>query len=387
MRKLRVAILAGEVSGDIIGSGLLKALHQRVDELEIVGVGGELMAAQGLNSRFPMERLSIMGLVEVLGRLPELLKRRRRLARELIANPPDVFIGIDAPDFNLDLEGRLREAGIPTVHYVSPSVWAWKRKRIFKILKTTDLMLTLLPFEACFYEEHGMPVRFVGHPLADEIPFDVDMQAARTELGVEGSGQLVALLPGSRGGEVSRLAEPFLDTARWLSARRPGVRFLLPAANKQRFKELKALLNERYEDLDVQLVSGRSRTVMAAGDAILIASGTATLEATLLKKPMVVAYRMAPLTYRIISRLIKTRFISLPNLLAGTELVPEVLQDDVRVETLGPLMLRALDDADYRQQLQRRFSEIHRQLCRDADNQAADAVLELVRSKRQEPVT
>lgn len=335
MRRLRIAILAGEASGDILGAGLLHALHGRVEQLEIVGVGGELMAAQGLRSRFPMERLSVMGLVEVLGRLPELLRRRARLAEELIADPPDVFVGIDAPDFNLGLERRLRRAGIPTVHYVSPSVWAWRRKRIFSIRKSTDLMLTLLPFETRIYEEHQIAVRFVGHPLANQIPLEPDQAAARAALGLAAEGELVALLPGSRGGEIRQLAEPFLDTARWLLQRRPELRFLLPAANDRRHGELAALIAEKYADLPLELTRGRSREVMAAADSILIASGTATLEAMLLKKPMVVAYRMAPLTYKILSRLISSRHIALPNLLADRRMVPEVLQDEVRAEVLG----------------------------------------------------
>ena len=382
MQKLRVAILAGEASGDILGAGLLKALHQRVEQLEIVGVGGELMQAQGLNSRFPMERLSVMGLVEVLGRLPELLRRRRRLAAELIANPPDVFIGIDAPDFNLGLEGRLRKAGIPTVHYVSPSVWAWRRRRIFKIRQTTDLMLTLLPFEARFYQEHEVAVRFVGHPLANEVPFEVNPQNARQMLQLPSAEALVALLPGSRGGEVEQLARPFLETARWLWQQRPGVRFVLPAANARRHEQLSALIDSEFSELPLTLIRGQSRTAMAAADAILIASGTATLEAMLLKKPMVVAYRMAPWTYRILSRLIKSRYISLPNLLADRPMVPEVLQDEVRVEVLGPLLLQALDDETYRCGLQSTFNEIHHQLHQDADARAAEAVLELVSTRQ-----
>lgn len=382
MQTLRVAILAGEASGDILGAGLLRALHERVERLEIVGVGGPLMQAQGLDSRFPMERLSVMGLVEVLGRLPELLKRRRQLAAELIAHPPDLFIGIDAPDFNLGLEGRLRKAGIPTVHYVSPSVWAWRRRRIFKIRKTTDLMLTLLPFEAEFYRQHQVPVCFVGHPLANEIPFDVDPQAARQTLNLPAEGELVALLPGSRGGEVEQLARPFLETARWLQQQRPGVRFVLPAANERRHRQLSQLIDAEYEDLALTLTTGQSRTAMAAADAILIASGTATLEAMLLKKPMVVAYRMAPWTYRILSRLIKSRYISLPNLLADRPMVPEVLQDEVRVDVLGPLLLQALDDDRQRRELQAAFGDIHRQLRQNADARAAEAVLELVNAKR-----
>ncbi len=384
MRRLRIAILAGEMSGDILGAGLMQALAGQLTavgiEAEFVGVGGELMQAQGLESRFPMERLAVMGLVEVLGRLPELLLRRRRLAQQWIAEPPAVFIGIDAPDFNLGLEGRLRKAGIPTVHYVSPSVWAWRRKRIFKILNTTDLMLTLFPFEAQFYLEHRMPVSFVGHPLASLIPLHSDRAAARAELGLDQAAEIVALLPGSRGGEIKQLAEPFLQTARWIRQRRPGVRFVLPAANRRRLAELREQLS-RYADLDVTLVDGQSRRVMTASDAILIASGTATLEAMLVKRPMVVAYRMAPLTYRIFSRLIKSRFISLPNLLADQALVPEILQDEVRADVLGPLLLRALDDRAYRQLLDEQFLAIHQQLRQDADQRAATAVMELLTSR------
>lgn len=384
MRTLRIAILAGEVSGDILGAGLMQALARQLARdgirAEFIGVGGELMQAQGLQSCFPMERLSVMGLVEVLGRLPELLRRRRNLARQWIAEPPALFIGIDAPDFNLGLEGRLRAAGIPTVHYVSPSVWAWRRKRIFKIQKTTDLMLTLFPFEAQFYHEHRMPVSFVGHPLASLIPLQSDRTAARQALGLDPEGEVIALLPGSRSGEIKQLAESFLQTARWVRQRRPGVSFVLPAANERRSQELKQYLSQ-YPELGVRLIEGQSRTVMAASDAILIASGTATLEAMLIKRPMVVAYRMAPLTYRIFSRLIKSRFISLPNLLADQPLVPEILQDEVQAQTLGPLLLRALDDRAYRQQLDEEFTAIHRELSQDADQRAASAILELLRTR------
>jgi lipid-A-disaccharide synthase len=382
VERLRIGIVAGEASGDILGGGLLRALHERVPNLEIRGVGGDRMLAQGLRSEFPMERLSIMGLVEVLGRLPELLRRRRNLAQALIDFKPDLFIGIDAPDFNLDLEGKLRDAGIPTVHYVSPSVWAWRRKRIFKIMKTTDLMLTLLPFEARFYEEQGMPVCFVGHPLANEFPLEPDMVAARHELGISQQGQYVALLPGSRGGEVKQLAVPFLETARWLKAQRPDLRFIIPSANERRHEQLQVILDTQFADLEVELVPGNSRQVMTASDVILIASGTATLEAMLCKKPMVVAYRMAPLTYRILSRLIKSRYISLPNLLAGESLVPEVLQDKVKPEVLGPMLLQSLENTAETERLVSRFTALHELLRRDADQRAAEAVLALVKARQ-----
>ncbi|MBN0987031.1 lipid-A-disaccharide synthase [Amphritea pacifica] len=381
MATLRIGIVAGEASGDILGAGLLAELHQRFPEIEIEGIGGELMQAEGCRSLYPMEKLSVMGLVEVLGRLRELLRIRRSLVAHFSQQRPDIFIGIDAPDFTLNLEGKLRLAGIPTVHYVSPSVWAWRSKRVFKILKTTDLMLTLFPFEAKFYQQHAMPVEFVGHPLANMIPLEPDQATARADLGLPFEQQIVALMPGSRGGELKYLAEPFLDTARWLLKRNSDLVFVMPAANQQRYDHLRALLDRSYSDLPIKLVLKRSREVLTAADAVLIASGTATLEALLLKKPMVVAYRMAPLTYMIISRLLSSQYISLPNLLADAPLVPEILQKDVRPEILGPAIEQALFDSEEQSALKQRFYEIHLQLRQDASKKAADAIVRLLQSK------
>ncbi|MCO4759308.1 MAG: lipid-A-disaccharide synthase [Oceanospirillaceae bacterium] len=378
---LRIGIVAGEASGDILGAGLIKALKRRYPDAQFEGIGGELMIAAGCESHIPMDRLSVMGLVEVLGRLRELLKVRRDLADRFLANPPDLFIGIDAPDFNLKLEGWLKDAGIPTVHYVSPSVWAWKQKRIYKIKKTTDLVLSLFPFEAQHYAPTQQRVDFVGHPLADSIPGSVDLAKAQQRFAVKDSETIIAVLPGSRGSELKYLAEPFLETARWLSERIDNVRFVIPAANEHRHDYLHTLITEKFSDLNVQLVMKNSREVMAISDAILIASGTATLEATLLQKPMVVAYKMAGLTYAIYSRMVKSRFISLPNLLADEELIPEILQDDVQPEILGEAVMRALNDDAYRQRLAKRFHEIHQQLNLDADEKAADAVEQLLRSR------
>lgn len=340
MASLRVALVAGEASGDILGAGLMRALKAQHPAVEFIGVGGPLMQAEGLTSYFPMERLAVMGLVEVLGRLRELLARRKKLIATLIAEKPDVFIGIDAPDFTLNIELKLRQAGIKTVHYVSPSVWAWRQKRVLKIREGCDLMLTLFPFEAKFYEEKGVPVRFVGHSLADAIPLEADRTAARAELGLPEDAPLVALMPGSRGGEVGRLGALFLDTAERLRAMRPGVRFVMPCASPERRVQLEELLAGR--DLPVTLLDGRSHQALAACDAVLIASGTATLEALLYKRPMVVAYRLAPLTFWILKRMVKSPYISLPNLLAQRLLVPELLQDDATPEalalTLSPLI-------------------------------------------------
>ena len=371
-RPIRVALVAGEASGDILGCGLMQAIKQRHPDAEFIGVGGARMEAEGLKSFFPMERLAVMGLVEVLGRLFELLRRRRQLARDLIAAKPDVFIGIDAPDFNLGLELKLRRAGIKTVHYVSPSVWAWRQKRVLKIREACDLMLTLFPFEAQFYDEHQVPVRFVGHPLADAIPQQADRAAARKALDLPQDEPVVALMPGSRGGEVARLGELFLDAAIRLRALRPGIHFLLPCATPERREQLEQMLAGR--DLPLTLLNGRSHEALAACDAVLIASGTATLEALLYKRPMVVAYRVAPLTYRILKRLVKSPYISLPNLLAERLLVPELIQDAATPEALAQAVAPLIDGGQVQTE---GFDVIHRALRRDASVSAAEAVLKL----------
>ncbi len=369
---LRVALVAGEASGDILGASLMQALRARHPQIEFIGIGGPLMEAQGLTSYFPMERLAVMGLVEVLGRLPELLSRRRRLVKTLIEAKPDVFIGIDAPDFNLGLELKLRRAGIKTVHYVSPSVWAWRQKRVLQIREACDLMLCLFPFEAQFYDEYQVPVRFVGHPLADAIPVQADRAAAREALELPQDCHVVALMPGSRGGEVSRLGSLFLDAAVRLRTLRPGVRFVLPCASPERRQQLEEMLVGR--DLPLTLLNGRSHDALAACDAVLIASGTATLEALLYKRPMVVAYKVASLTYLILKRLVKSPYISLPNLLAERLLVPELIQDAATAESLAQLLAPLLEGGEV-QTLG--FDVIHRALRRDASVQAAEAVLTL----------
>ena len=369
---MRVALVAGEASGDILGAGLMQALKAQYPQIEFIGVGGPLMQAQGLSSYFPMERLSVMGLVEVLGRLPELLSRRKRLINTLIEAKPDVFIGIDAPDFNLTLELKLRQAGIKTVHYVSPSVWAWRQKRVLKIREACDLMLTLFPFEAQFYQDHQVPVRFVGHPLADTIPQQADRAAAREALNLVQDQPVVALVPGSRGGEVSRLGSLFLDAAARLRTLRPGIQFVLPCSSPERRAQLEQMLVGL--DLPLTLLNGRSHEALAACDAVLIASGTATLEALLYKRPMVVAYKVAPLTYRILKRLVTSAYISLPNLLAERLLVPEMIQDAATPEALAQLLAPLLDGGEVQTE---GFDVIHRALRRDASVQAAQAVLQL----------
>lgn len=375
-KPLRIALVAGEPSGDTLGASLIRALKVQNSELTFEGIGGPQMIAEGMDSWFPMERLSVMGLVEVLGRLRELLGIRRQLRQRWEANPPAVFIGIDAPDFNLTLERHLREAGIPTVHYVSPSVWAWREKRVFKIAKAVDLMLCLLPFEKAFYDKHGVDARFIGHTLADEIPLQVDVAKAREQLGLSPDKRYLALLPGSRGGEVAKLGPLFLDTAKWLLQKDPELQFLIPAANEARMEQLQSLL--QGQSLPVTLFSGQSRTVMAAADVVLMASGTAALEAMLLKKPTVVSYRMSPISFAIMWRMLKVDYVALPNLLAKEMLMPELLQQQAQVPALGEAVWQRLDNPEQYASLQQRFTELHQMLRRDASLQAAKAVVALI---------
>lgn len=375
-RPLIVALVAGEASGDILGAGLMESIRVQRPDVQFVGVGGPRMEALGLKSYFPLERLSVMGLVEVLGRLPELLARRKRLVQTLLALRPDVFVGIDAPDFNLDLAHRLRRGGIKTVHYVSPSVWAWRQKRVLKIRDACDLMLTLFPFEAKFYDKHQVAVRFVGHPLADAIPLNADRTAARAALGLPEGGLVVALMPGSRGGEVGRLGPLFIDAADRLRSLRPGIRFIVPCANSERRLQLEQIVAGR--DLPLTLVDGHSHEALAACNAVLIASGTATLEALLYKRPMVVAYSVAPMTFRILKRMVKSPYVALPNLLAQRQLVPELLQDAATPEAMAQLLSPLLENGDVQTE---GFDAIHRTLRCDASRQAAGAVLELVEGR------
>ncbi|MBO9480224.1 lipid-A-disaccharide synthase [Salinisphaera sp. G21_0] len=380
---LRVALVAGEASGDILGAGLIREIKRHYPDAYCYGIGGPLMQSEGFDSLFPMERLSVMGLVEVLGRLRELLGIRKQLRERLIADQPDVFIGIDAPDFNLALERRLKAAGIPTVHYVSPQVWAWREGRLKKIRHSVDHMLALLPFEADYYRDHGVPVTFVGHPLADQISMHPDQDAARHTLGVSrGGGPVIGLLPGSRKPEIAKLGQLFLETARLLRKDFPDARFLIPCANERRKKQLLPIVSE-FPDLDVTVYDGQAQSVMAASDAILIASGTAVLEAALHKKPLVVSYKMAPLSFAIVSRMVKVKYVSLPNLLADKALVPEVLQDDATPENLRVLIRKAIEDQAYRGALEQSFKEIHHQLKQDASRLAYEAVISVIQQTRR----
>jgi lipid-A-disaccharide synthase len=376
---MRIGILAGEASGDILGAGLMQALKQRYPSVSFEGIGGPLMAAQGLQSQVPMERLSVMGLVEPLKRLPELLRIRRNVISHFLQNPPKVFIGIDSPEFNLGVELKLRAAGIKTVHYVSPSVWAWRQGRLKKIAKAVDLMLTLFPFEVDFYQQHQVQVCCVGHPLADLIPLAPERTQARTELGLPQQAPIVALLPGSRLSEVSRLGAIFLEAGALLQQQLPNLQLLLPCANEKCHNALR--LHARFQQLQasgcLHVSVGNSRQAMTAADAVLLASGTVTLEAMLLKLPMLVCYRMAPLSYAIISRLLKVPYFSLPNLLAGERLVEELVQAQVQAPALAEKLMVLLQ-AGPQSALQQRYLSIHQTLRRQASERAADAVMALL---------
>jgi len=371
-----IVIVAGEASGDILGAGLMRALLKQQPDLNFEGIGGPQMVALGFTSLVPIERLSVMGLVEVLGRLPELLLLRRRLIKRYILQPPLAMIGIDAPDFNLALETQLKAHNIPTVHYVSPSVWAWREERVFTVGKACHRVLTLLPFELPYYQRHQIPATFVGHPLADVIPGNLTQQQAKKELQLN-DHKVLAILPGSRAMEVKQLGEDFLVAASLLQTKNPQLQLVLAAANWQRKKQLDTLLRA-YPDLEVTLVVGKSHSVLAAADAVLVASGTAALEALLFEKPMLVCYRLSPISYSLFRRKLKVPFVSLPNLLAGQKVVEELLQEQVQPQPIAECLTQLLFDPLVAQKQRGQLANIHQQLACGADIAAAQAVIEVI---------
>ncbi|MGM3161396.1 lipid-A-disaccharide synthase [Dickeya undicola] len=379
-RPLTIGLVAGETSGDILGAGLIRALKAHVPNARFVGVAGPRMQAEGCEAWYEMEELAVMGVVEVLGRLPRLLKIRRDLTQRFCELQPDVFVGIDAPDFNITLEERLKQNGIKTIHYVSPSVWAWRQNRVFKIAKATNLVLAFLPFEKAFYDRFNVPCRFIGHTMADAMPLHPDKAAARRELGLAEDARCLALLPGSRSAEVEMLSADFLKTAQFLRQAYPELEVVVPLVNQRRREQFEQIKAEVAPEMDVHLLDGQAREAMIASDATLLASGTAALECMLAKSPMVVGYRMKPFTFWLAKRLVKTPWVSLPNLLAGRELVKELLQDDCTPDKLSAALLPWLAGGDAAQQLQQVFLHLHEQIRCDADEQAAQAVLELWQS-------
>ena len=377
----RVGLVAGEASGDTLGADLINALRRLSPGIEFFGVAGPKMQAAGCEVWEPSESLAVMGLFEIVRDLPRLLRLRARIRDLFLAAKPDVFVGIDAPEFNLRLARDLRTAGIPTVQYVSPQVWAWRQGRARSIHESVDLVLCLLPFEKRFYDEHGMHAEFVGHPLADAIPLEVDRPAARASLHIPAAAQLVALLPGSRRGEVARLAADFAATARWLAAQRPELQFIAPmasAATRQIFTQALAL---HAPEVEVRLIDGQAQTALIAADVVLVASGTASLEAALCKRPMVVVYRLGTMTAWILRKLnlVKVKYFAQPNLLADRRVVGEYFQEEIIPESIGAELLMWLDDVERRSDLEREFSRIHADLRRDAGVRAAQAILELLK--------
>jgi lipid-A-disaccharide synthase len=380
MSPIRYVVVAGEASGDILGANLIAHLKTLQPNAIFEGIGGPLMEAQGFKTVVPMDRLSVMGLVEVLARLIELLGIRKRLYQSCLDNPPTAFIGIDSPDFNMPLARKLKKSGIPTVHYVSPSVWAWRQKRIFNIKKSVDLMLALFPFELPIYHEHKIPIVCVGHTLADDIPLESDALEARNMLNLGLiNGPVFGVLPGSREGEVSRLAPLFVETMKRIKQKEPGAVFLMPAANAARRVQIEAILQEA--NVGAILIDGQSRTVMAASDAILLASGTAALEAMLVKRPMVVSYRVNKLTYAIMSRMIKVPYVSLPNLLANEALVPELLQDAATPDNLATRLLQTWRSFNGDKTIQAKYLNLHKMLRKNAGETAAKAIISMLEEK------
>jgi lipid-A-disaccharide synthase len=380
---LRIAIVAGEASGDNLGAAFMRSVRALHPGARFFGIAGPRMQAEGCECWEPSESLAVMGLFEVLSHLPRLLRLRRSVRERFLAARPDVFIGVDAPEFNLNLAPALHGAGIPTVQYVSPQVWAWRQGRVAKMARFLDLVLCLLPFEKRFYDEHGLAAEFVGHPLADQVPMEVDRDAARRALGLPADGEVVALMPGSRRGEVSRLAADFAGTAAWLAARRPGIRFVAPMANPAARETFAAALAGSAPGVPVDLLDGGAQQAMVAADAVLVASGTATLEALLCKRPMVVAYRLGAATAWMLEHLglMKAPFFAQPNLLAGRQVVPEIFQAEVTPGRLGEELARWLDHPQECAELARLFTDIHRQLQQGGSDKAASAVLRLVAEK------
>jgi lipid-A-disaccharide synthase len=375
-RPLRIALVAGEASGDQLGAALIEALRERVPHAQFMGLAGPRMQAAGCEAIGAAEELAVMGLFEVLEHLPRLWRLRLRLVRAITEWRADVFIGIDAPGFNLGLARQLKRAGLRTVQYVSPQVWAWRAGRAARMGESCDLVLCLLPFEPAFYARHGVSARFVGHPMADQIPLESQRHAARHQLGISDEAAVLALLPGSRRGEVQRLAADFLTAARSLRREHPGLLILAPMASASVREEF-----ERNGPLsDVRVLDGRARLALQAADGGLVASGTASLEALLCGCPMVVAYRFGALTAALLRwlRLVRLPYFSLPNLLAGERLVPEFFQHAVQPDALHAAMAAQLSDSSARERLVARFADIHRTLRVGGAARAADAVLDLM---------
>jgi lipid-A-disaccharide synthase len=372
-----IAIVAGEASGDLLGSLLMEAVRQALPDVRFVGIGGPKMQAVGMDVLFSLEKLAVNGYIEVLRHYRELVGIRRALRNRFIAEPPDLFIGIDAPDFNLDLEAALKQRGIPTVHYVSPSIWAWRGERIHKIKQAVSHILALFPFEAPLYQQAGVPVTYVGHPLADKLPMTPNRDEMREQMRIlPKHAKVFAFLPGSRQGEVRRLARTYIETARLILQKLPDAQFLVPLASR----ETRTIFENEMWKLDarqlpITLLFGHAHDAMIAADGVLVASGTATLEAALLKRPMVITYKMSPISYWIARRKQYLPYVGLPNILAGKFVVPEILQDDATPENLAQALLNLVDNKQAVAELEQTFGRMHETLRQDTAHKAAAAIL------------
>ncbi|MEC5386502.1 lipid-A-disaccharide synthase [Uliginosibacterium sp. H3] len=380
---MRIAMVAGEASGDLLASHLMRALKVHLPDAQFVGIGGPKMEAEGFEAWWPAETLAVNGYVDALKRYRELSGIRKSLLNRLKEDKRqgniDLFIGVDAPDFNLWLEEKVRGAGVPTVHYVSPSIWAWRGRRVFKVKRAADCVLCLFPFEPALYEKHGVNAHFVGHPLADEFPLDPDRDAARELLNIPLAAKVVAMLPGSRNGEVARMADSFVGTAKRLHEADPDLRFVVPLVTREtRNLFEQAIHRAEAHELPLRILFGHSQDAMTAADVVLVASGTATLEAALLKRPMVIAYRLANLSYRIMKRLAYLPYVGLPNILAGEFLVPEFIQDAVTPEALADGLEKWLLDREACERLIERFTAMHLELRQNHAQRAARAILPLL---------
>ncbi len=372
---VRIGIVAGEASGDLLGSHLIQALKLKRSDLEFVGIAGPKMMGEGAQSLFPIERLSVRGYVEVIKHLFGLLRLRRQLLNHFLTNRIDLFIGIDAPDFNFWLEKKLKNKGITAIHYVSPSVWAWRKNRIKKIKHAVSHILALFPFEPVLYQHAGIPVTYVGHPLADILPMEPDTGAARDGLKLKSSALVIAMLPGSRQSEVQQHAELFVKAAKLIYADFPNAVFLVPLITRETRHIFELAIFHEYESLPIQILFGHAHDAMEAADIVIVASGTATLEAALLKKPMVITYRMSKLSWQILKRMRLQPYVGLPNVLAEKFVVPELLQDESTPEKLAEATIKLLNDADNIAEIKAEFTKIHLSLKQNTAEKAANAIL------------
>ncbi len=372
---VRIGIVAGEASGDLLGSHLIQALKQKRSDLEFIGIAGPKMMREGAQSLFPIERLSVRGYVEVIKHLFGLLRLRRQLLKHFLNNPPDLFIGIDAPDFNFWVEKKLKNKGIKTIHYVSPSIWAWRKNRINKIRHAVSHMLALFPFEPALYQQAGVPVTYVGHPLADMLPIEPDTNAARGRLKLKPSTLVITMLPGSRQSEVQQHADLFVKTAKLIYTDRSDAVFLVPLITRETRQIFELAIFHEPESLPIQILFGHAHDAMEAADVVIVASGTATLEAALLKKPMVITYRMPNLSWKLLKRMRLQPYVGLPNILAGKFVVPELLQDDSTPEKLAEAALKFISSTSYLADIKAEFTKIHYSLRQNTAEKAAVAIL------------